>query len=146
MELEEGKESATEALSMQNILESVRSVEEAKFFMERLCGAAIAQTCDVAITEMRLKEREALLNEVQQDSSIQQQLLQHVLAQTPVNFGDSCTGSSSNAGRHSPTNSISSTSTFDIPPNASILAEYSRDFNNGFSPSSSRSPSPGLDT
>ncbi|XP_055713660.1 kinesin-like protein KIF21A isoform X3 [Phlebotomus papatasi] len=146
MELEEGKESATEALSMQNILESVRSVEEAKFFMERLCGAAIAQTCDVAITEMRLKEREALLNEVQQDSSIQQQLLQHVLAQTPVNFGESCTGSSSNAGRHSPTNSISSTSTFDIPPNASILAEYSRDVNNGFSPSSSRSPSPGLDT
>ncbi|XP_059619317.1 kinesin-like protein KIF21B isoform X1 [Phlebotomus argentipes] len=147
MELEEGKESATEALSMQNILESVHSVEEAIFFMERLCGAAISQTCDVAITEMRLKEREALLNEVQQDSSIQQQLLQHVLSQTPVSFPESYAGSCSNAGRQSPTNSISSTSTFDIPPSASILhTEFSRDANNGFSPSSSRSPSPGFDT
>ncbi|XP_055684227.1 kinesin-like protein KIF21A isoform X1 [Lutzomyia longipalpis] len=150
IELEEGKESATEAHTMQSLLESVRTVDEAKFYMERLCGAAIAQTCDVAITEMRLKEREALLNEVQQDSTMQQQLLQHVLSQTPINFGsgDGYAGSSSNAGgRQSPTNSISSTSTFDIPPNASILSEFSRDATNGLlSPSSSRSPSPSLET
>ncbi|XP_055632289.1 kinesin-like protein KIF21B isoform X3 [Toxorhynchites rutilus septentrionalis] len=84
MELEEGKESATEQLQLQNILENVRTVEEAKFILEKLCGTSIAQVCETALTQTRLKEREALLNEVQQDSSMQQQLLQHILARTPA--------------------------------------------------------------
>lgn len=84
MELEEGKESAAEQLQLQNILENIRSVEEAKFILEKLCGTSVAQVCEAALTQTRLKEREALLNEVQQDSSIQQQLLQHILARTPA--------------------------------------------------------------
>ncbi|XP_065081255.1 kinesin-like protein KIF21B isoform X2 [Ochlerotatus camptorhynchus] len=84
MELEEGKESASEHQQMQTILENIRSVEEAKFILEKLCGTSVVQVCEAALTQTRLKEREALLNEVQQDSSIQQQLLQHILARTPA--------------------------------------------------------------
>lgn len=84
MELEEGKESASEQQQMQAILENIRSVEEAKFILEKLCGTSVVQVCEAALTQTRLKEREALLNEVQQDSSIQQQLLQHILARTPA--------------------------------------------------------------
>ncbi|XP_058451537.1 kinesin-like protein KIF21B isoform X5 [Malaya genurostris] len=84
MELEEGRESAAEQIQLQNILENIRSMEEFRFILEKLCGASIAQVCEAALTQTRLKEREALLNEVQQDSSIQQQLLQHILAKTPA--------------------------------------------------------------
>lgn len=84
MELEEGKESAHEQLTIQNVLENVRSVEEAKFLIEKLCSNSINQACDAGLAHTRLKEKEALLNEVQQDSNIQQQLLQHVLARNPA--------------------------------------------------------------
>ncbi|XP_058815616.1 kinesin-like protein KIF21A isoform X3 [Topomyia yanbarensis] len=84
MELEEGRDTATEHIQLQNILENIRSMEESRFILEKLCGASIAQVCEAALTQTRLKEREALLNEVQQDSSIQQQLLQHILARTPA--------------------------------------------------------------
>lgn len=84
MELEEGKESAQEQLTIQNILENIKSVEEAKFLIDKLCSNSILQSCDVGLTHTRLKEKEALLTEVQQDSNIQQQLLQHVLARNPA--------------------------------------------------------------
>lgn len=84
MELEEGKESAHEQLSLQNILEGLRSVDEAKFLIEKLCTNSIIQACDVGLAHTRLKEKETLLTEVQQDSNIQQQLLQHVLARNPA--------------------------------------------------------------
>lgn len=84
MELEEGKESTHEQLTIQNILENIKSVDEAKFLIEKLCSNSILQACDVGLTHTRLKEKEALLNEVQQDSNIQQQLLQHVLARNPA--------------------------------------------------------------
>lgn len=84
MELEEGKESAHEQLALQNILENLRSVDEAKFLIEKLCTNSIIQACDVGLTHTRLKEKETLLTEVQQDSNIQQQLLQHVLANNPA--------------------------------------------------------------
>lgn len=84
MELEEGKESATEQLSLQNLLENIKSLEEAKFLIDKLCNSSIIQACDVGLTHTRLKEKEALLTQVQQDTTIQQQLLQHVLARNPA--------------------------------------------------------------
>lgn len=84
MELEEGKEMAQEQLTIQNLLENLKSVDEAKFLIEKLCNNSIIQACDVGLTHTRLKEKEALLTEVQQDSNIQQQLLQHVLARNPA--------------------------------------------------------------
>jgi hypothetical protein len=68
MELEEGKESASEQLSLQNMLESIKNVDEAKYLIEKLYSSSISQFCDVGVIESRLKEKEALLNEVQQDS------------------------------------------------------------------------------
>ena len=66
------------------MLENIKSVDEAKFLIEKLCSSSITQACEMGINQSRLKEKEALLNEVQQDSSIQQTLLQHVLARTPA--------------------------------------------------------------
>lgn len=89
MELEDGREHAPEAQLVSNIVEEVQTIEEAKFLLEKLCSIAIMQTCDIALSQTRLLEREAILDEVQQDSSIQQQLLQHVLSQNPsVNLAD----------------------------------------------------------
>lgn len=49
---------------LQAIIGNIASVEEARFLLEKLCGTAISQACDVAINENKLKEKEALLTEV----------------------------------------------------------------------------------
>lgn len=90
MELDEGKETTSEPQAIRNVVEDVDTLEEAKFLLEKLCSTAIVQTCDIALKQTRLLERDAILNEVQQDSTMQQQILQHVLAQNPAlsdNFG-----------------------------------------------------------
>jgi kinesin family member 21 len=84
MELEEGKQTTSEQLALQTILENVRTVDEAKFLLEKMCGASISQVCDVELSQSRLKEKEVLLNTVQQDSNMHQELLQHVLARNPT--------------------------------------------------------------
>lgn len=90
MELEDSRENISDSQVMQNIVDEVRTIEEAKYLLEKLCCAAVLQSCDIALTQNRLLEREAILDEVQQDSSIQQQLLQHVLSQNPtVNLSQS---------------------------------------------------------
>lgn len=83
MELEDGREHTSDAQLLTNIVDEVHTIEEAKFLLEKLCNIAIMQTCDIALSHSRLQEREAILDVVQQDSSIQQQLLQHVLSQNP---------------------------------------------------------------
>lgn len=89
MELEEGREQTSESQILHNMVEDVRTIDEAKFLLEKLCNTSILQTCDIALSQTRLLESEAILNEVQQDSSIQQQLLQHVLSQNPnVNLSE----------------------------------------------------------
>lgn len=144
MELEEGKESMTGSLALQNLFENIKTVEEAKYLLDRLCGATITQTCNEALIASRLTEKEALLEEVQQDSNIQQQLLQHVLAQTPTttfpdtgpfNIPSNMTGS---------VTSIGSGNTVIIPYEESMLNQLEdRNFHNQTSSAgSSRSPSP----
>lgn len=83
MELEDGRENTPEAQLLTDIVDEVHSIDEAKFLLEKLCNIAIMQTCDIALAQTRQLEREAILDEVQQESSIQQQLLQHVLSQNP---------------------------------------------------------------
>lgn len=83
MEMEDGREHTSDSQMLANIVDEVYSIEEAKFLLEKLCSIAIMQTCDIALSNTRLQEREAILDVVQQDSSIQQQLLQHVLSQNP---------------------------------------------------------------
>lgn len=101
MELDEGKESTSEPQAIRNMVEDVDTLEEAKFLLEKLCSTAIVQTCDIALKQTRLLERDAILNEVQQDSSMQQQILQHVLSQNPTlsdNFSSGGSGGDSGGG------------------------------------------------
>lgn len=82
MEFEEGKDtSSNDTQNLQLLIQNVNSIEEAKFLLEHLTNSAIMFQCDSALTQNRLTEHESLLKEVQQESSIQQQLLQHFLAQ-----------------------------------------------------------------
>lgn len=64
MELEDGKETVNESQALHSMIEDVQTVEEAKFLIEKLSNSAILQTCDIALTNSRLTEREAILNEV----------------------------------------------------------------------------------
>lgn len=125
MELEAGKESAQEQQTIQNILENIKSVDEAKFLIDRLCGNSIIQACDAGLTHTRLKEKEALLNEVQQDSNIQQQLLQHVLARNPAialsEVTISSNGNTSTIDQRSSLNDTSTHSSRSPSPNNSEL-------------------------
>lgn len=125
MELEAGKDTAQEQHTIQIILENIKSVDEAKFLIEKLCSNSIIQACDVGLTHTRLKEKEALLNEVQQDSNIQQQLLQHVLARNPAialsEVTISSNGNGSTVDQRSSINDTSTHSSRSPSPNNSEL-------------------------
>lgn len=124
MEVEEGKEASNETQSLSTVIENLRSVDEAKFLLSKLTEIAIANTCDTALTQGRLSEQEAMLKEVQQESGIQQQLLQHFLTQNPsvqimdlfdtlnINSGGNLTDRFGGSNK-----SLNSNSTYDIPVN-----------------------------
>lgn len=149
MDLEDGKESAAGMVAIQNVFENIKTVDEAKFLLEKLCSITINQTCEAALITARLIERDALLQEVQQDSNIQQQLLHHVLAQSPAtSFNDTQAQASlmNSNNLSTSTSSIGSGNTVIVPFENSILSqtEHMRDFsiNPIQSSGSSRSPSP----
>lgn len=152
MELEDGKEITNESHSLQNLVDGIRTVDEAKFLLDKLCSTAIIQTCDVALAQTRLMEREAMLNEVQQDSSIQQQLLQHVLAQNPTTFGDTTTTSFlplqtnliTNNNLHHSTNTLNSNGTYDIITDQNLTNLENNLIVRSSSSSRSTSPAPQL--
>lgn len=64
MELEDGKETVNESQTLHSMIEDVQTVEEAKFLIEKLSNSAILATCDIALTNNRLTEREAMYTEV----------------------------------------------------------------------------------
>lgn len=64
MELEDGKETVNESQALHSMIEDVQTVEEAKFLIEKLSSSAILATCDIALTNNRLTEREAMYTEV----------------------------------------------------------------------------------
>lgn len=64
MEIEDGKQSTAVAQNIQNILENVRTFEEAKYLLEKLTNSSILQTCETSLTQNRLVDNEALLNDV----------------------------------------------------------------------------------
>lgn len=68
MEIEDGKQSTAVAQNIQNILENVRTFEEAKYLLEKLTSSSILQTCETALTQNRLVDNEALLNDVSCDA------------------------------------------------------------------------------
>ncbi|XP_055302871.1 kinesin-like protein KIF21B isoform X4 [Sitodiplosis mosellana] len=89
VEIEDGKQSTSDTQNIQNLLDNIRSYDEAKFLLEKLTSSSILQTCETALTQNRLIDNEALLSDIKQESNIQHQLLQHVLTQNPsVAFPD----------------------------------------------------------
>lgn len=64
MEIEDGKQATSEQQNIQGILENVRTFEEAKYLLEKLTNSSILQTCETALTQNRLIDNEALLNDV----------------------------------------------------------------------------------
>lgn len=64
VEIEDGKQSSTVSQNIQNILDNVRTFEEAKYLLEKLTNSSILQTCETALTQNRLVDNEALLDDV----------------------------------------------------------------------------------
>ncbi|XP_053673774.1 kinesin-like protein KIF21B [Anopheles nili] len=84
IQMEEGKDLSSEHAMLQTIMDNIGTIEEAKFMLQRVCNITIGHVCDAGVTQSKLRERDALLTEMQQDSSAQEQLLQYMLARTPV--------------------------------------------------------------
>lgn len=64
VEIEDGKQSSSDTHNIQNLLDNVRSFDEAKYLLEKLTGSSILQTCETALTQNRLVDNEALLSDV----------------------------------------------------------------------------------
>ncbi|XP_017153923.1 kinesin-like protein KIF21A isoform X1 [Drosophila miranda] len=148
MEFEDSKESAQSGIyKIQNFLDNIKTVEEAKYILQKLSDSAIILTCNLAITETHLQENESLLQEAKQENKIQQQILQHFLSQNSnVHMSDVFLSlnikSNTNTLWHSSQKSLLSTGTYDIPKE-DIFEDSTHKDNPA---TSSRSPSPGIDT
>lgn len=64
VEIEDGKQSTAATQNVQNILDNVRTFDEAKYLLEKLTNTSILQTCETSLTQNRLIDNEALLNDV----------------------------------------------------------------------------------
>lgn len=64
VEIEDGKQSTSDTQNIQNLLENIRTFDEAKFLLEKLTSSSILQTCETALTQNRLIDNEALLSDV----------------------------------------------------------------------------------
>lgn len=64
VEIEDGKQSSSDSQNIQNLLDNVRSFDEAKFLLEKLTSSSILQTCETSLTQNRLVDNEALLSDV----------------------------------------------------------------------------------
>ncbi|XP_023177562.2 kinesin-like protein KIF21A isoform X2 [Drosophila hydei] len=124
MEFEDVKDPAnSDANKIQGILETINSIDEAKYLLQKLSDNAIFITCNSSMIESRLQEHEALLKEAQHESSIQQQLLQYFLSNnTNVQISDLFESMNmddklhlSDLNRCSSQHSLISNGTYDIP-------------------------------
>ncbi|XP_033168622.1 kinesin-like protein KIF21A [Drosophila mauritiana] len=123
MEFEDTKDTVQSHVNkIQSLLDEVSTVAEAKFILQKFSDTAIVMSCNLAITESHLQEKESLLKEVKQESGIQQQILQHFLSQNSnvhiadifdsLNLKGSNIASSVNPGSQK---SLISNATYDIP-------------------------------
>ncbi|EDW12322.2 kinesin-like protein KIF21A isoform X1 [Drosophila mojavensis] len=124
MEFEDVKDPAnSDSNKIQHILDTISSIEEAKYLLQKLSDNAIFITCNSSMIESRLQEHEALLKEAQHESSIQQQLLQYFLSNnTNVQISDLFESMNiddklqlSNLNRSCSQHSLISNGTYDIP-------------------------------
>nr|XP_049466641.1 kinesin-like protein KIF21B isoform X5 [Anopheles coluzzii] len=84
IQIEDGKDLNSEHLMLQTIMENIGTVEEAKFMLQRVCTVTIGHVCEAGVAQSKLRERDALLTELQRDTSVQEQLLQYILTRAPA--------------------------------------------------------------
>ncbi|XP_046812560.1 kinesin-like protein KIF21B isoform X3 [Lucilia cuprina] len=129
MELEDTKD--VENYNFNNIkmiITNIKNVEEAKYLLHRLSTYVIKLSCSIVITESKLSEHITLLQDAQQENFIQQQLLQHFLAQSSsekiTDLFESITASVSKLSTNNLSESqisLKSNETYDIPLNDRTL-------------------------
>lgn len=82
MDFEDSKDTVKGDLSkIQSILDSFDSLADAKFILQKFSDSSILLSCNLAIAESQLQDNQSLLEEAQQESTVQQQILQHLLSQ-----------------------------------------------------------------
>ncbi|KFB34942.1 hypothetical protein ZHAS_00000635 [Anopheles sinensis] len=84
LQVEDGKDLSTEHTMLQNLTDKIDSLDEARFLLMRLCGVTVGHVCEAGLAQAKLSEREALLMQLQQDTSVHEQLLQYILAKEPA--------------------------------------------------------------
>ncbi|XP_037825943.1 kinesin-like protein KIF21A, partial [Lucilia sericata] len=129
MELEDNKD--VENYNFNNIkmiITNIKNIEEAKYLLHRLATYAIKLSCSIVIIESKLSEHITLLQDAQQENFIQQQLLQHFLAQSSsekiTDLFESITASVSKLSTNNLSDSqrsLKSNETYDIPLTDSTL-------------------------
>ncbi|XP_017026062.1 kinesin-like protein KIF21A isoform X2 [Drosophila kikkawai] len=146
MEVEDTKDTGpSETNKIQSLLDTITTLPEAVYILEKLADNSIAMTCNLAIAQSHLQEHQSLLNEAQQESSIQQQIIQHFLAQNSnvhiSEIFDSLSLKSSNllnTANPSSQKSLVSNATYDIPQDDKLSDSSNVELRR----TSSRSPSP----
>ncbi|XP_035916365.1 kinesin-like protein KIF21B isoform X3 [Anopheles stephensi] len=84
IQIEDGKDLSSEHALLHTIMDNIGTVEEAKFMLQRVCSVTIGHVCEAGVAQSKLRERDALLSELQRDTSVQEQLLQYILTRAPA--------------------------------------------------------------
>ncbi|XP_019881776.1 kinesin-like protein KIF21B isoform X2 [Aethina tumida] len=114
MQIEEAQD-INEHTDINNLVDNIYNIEEAKYIIEKLCNMTLSQSHAVAQRDAKLKENEATLAELQQETNVKGQLLDHVLQnEIPIFSKELITSVSSNANDTSSNNSSRSNSSLDI--------------------------------
>ncbi|XP_017004152.2 kinesin-like protein KIF21A [Drosophila takahashii] len=146
MEFEDSKDTMqSDVNKIQSLLDEVSTVAEAKFILQKFSDSSIVMSCNLAIAESHSQEQESLLKEAKQESSIQQQILQHFLTQNSnvhiadifdsLNLKGSNLVNSVNPGSQK---SLVSNATYDIPQDDKLSDSTHVEMRR----TTSRSPSP----
>ncbi|RZC36044.1 kinesin-like protein KIF21B, partial [Asbolus verrucosus] len=114
MEIEETQDT-NESAHLQNIVDTVCDIEEAKYLIQKLYNMTLSQSHAVAQRDAKLKESEATLSELKQENQVKGQLLDHVLHnEIPIFSKELTTSVSSNANDTSSNTSSRSSSPVDM--------------------------------
>ncbi|KAH8287814.1 hypothetical protein KR018_000737 [Drosophila ironensis] len=120
MEFEDSKESMqSDTHNIMTILESLSTLPEAKYMLQKFADNSIMMSCNLAIAESDLQENQSELKEAQQETILQQQILQHFMSQNEnVHISDLLDSFKANSlasnPNHGSQKSLVSNATYDI--------------------------------
>ncbi|KAK0161534.1 hypothetical protein PV327_009993 [Microctonus hyperodae] len=64
---------------VEELIGSIKSVDEAQYLLQRMLNHTVEQSCSAAQRQIEVRDMESRLNQVAQESDVQHQLLEHVL-------------------------------------------------------------------